>query len=53
MYETATKTWPHFWYGFPFPNIDENDPTAAYKVMYNHQVARFQIDDVYWFLALR
>ncbi len=53
MYETATKTWPHFWYGFPFPNIDENDPTAAYKVMYNHQVARFQIDDVYWFLALK
>src|SRR2546428_4730670 len=53
MYETATKTWPQFWYGFPFPNIDENDPTAAYKVMYNHQVARFQIDDVYWFLALK
>ena len=53
MYETATKTWPHFWYGFPFPNIDETDPQAAYKVMYNHQVARFQVDDVYWFLALR
>src|SRR5438477_6861458 len=53
MYETATKTWPHFWYGFPFPNIDENDPQAAYKVMYNHQVARFQVDDVYWFLALK
>lgn len=53
MYETATKTWPHFWYGFPFPNVDENDPQAGYKVMYNHQVARFQVDDVYWFLAVK
>ncbi len=53
MYETATKTWPHFWYGYPFPDVAENDPQAANKVMYNHQVARFQIDDVYWFLALK
>ncbi|HEV8711331.1 MAG TPA: DUF1329 domain-containing protein, partial [Candidatus Binatia bacterium] len=53
MYETATKTWPHYWYGFPFPVIDEEDPQAGYKVMYNHQVARFQVDDVYWFLAIK
>lgn len=53
MYETATKTWPRYWYGFPFPNVDENDPHAGYKVMYNQQVARFQIDDVYWFLAIK
>jgi hypothetical protein len=53
MYETATKTWPHFWYGFPFPDIDAKDPKAANKIMYNHQVARFQIDDVYWFLAVK
>jgi hypothetical protein len=53
MYEEATKTWPKFWYGFPFPNIDENDSKAGYKVMYNHQVARFQVDDVYWFLAVK
>jgi len=53
MYETATKTWPHFWYGFPFPVVDEKDPKAANKIMYNHQVARFQVDDVYWFLALK
>jgi hypothetical protein len=53
MYETATKTWPHFWYGFPFPDVDEKDPKAANKVMYNHQVARFQVDDVYWFLAVK
>ncbi len=53
LYETTTKTWPRFWYGFPFPQIEESDPQAAYKVMYNHQVARFQIDDVYWFLALK
>jgi hypothetical protein len=54
LYETATKSWPHYWYGFPFPGeIDSNDPKAANKIMYNHQVARFQIDDVYWFLALR
>lgn len=54
LYETATKSWPHYWYGFPFPGtIDQNDPKAANKIMYNHQVARFQVDDVYWFLALR
>jgi Protein of unknown function (DUF1329) len=53
MYETATKTWPHYWYGFPFPDVDEKDPMAGYKVMYNHQVARFQVDDVYWFLAVK
>ena len=53
MNETATKTWPHFWYGFPFPDLDEKDPKAGYKVMYNHQVARFQVDDVYWFLAVK
>jgi hypothetical protein len=53
MYETATKTWPHYWYGFPFPDLAENDPTAGYKVMYNHQMARYQMDDVYWFLALK
>jgi hypothetical protein len=53
MYETATKTWPRFWYGFPFPQIDENDPKAVNKIMYNHQVARFQVDDVYWFLSIK
>jgi len=53
MYETATKTWPHFWYGSPFPDPDEKDPQAAYKIMYNHQVRRFQVDDVYWFLSLK
>jgi hypothetical protein len=53
MYETATKTWPHYWYGFPFPEIDPKDLQAGYKVMYNHQVARFQVDDVYWFLAIK
>src|SRR5215475_8844807 len=53
MYETATKTWPHYWYGFPFPDLDEKDPKAANKVLYNHQVARFQVDDVYWFLAVK
>jgi hypothetical protein len=53
MYETETKTWPHFWYGFPFPDVDGKDPKAANKIMYNHQVARFQVDDVYWFLAVK
>src|SRR5215510_10956031 len=33
LYETASKTWPHYWYGFPFPSIDENDLWAASKVM--------------------
>ena len=60
MYDTATKDWPRYWYGFPFPelltkpeNVDMNDPKTAYKVMYNHQVARFQIDDVYWFVSVK
>jgi hypothetical protein len=53
MYETASKSWPHFWYGFPFPDVDEKDPKIANKIMYNHQVARFQVDDVYWFLAVK
>jgi hypothetical protein len=54
LYETATKTWPHYWYGFPFPGeIDEKDPKAANKIMYNHQVARYQVDDVYWFVAAK
>src|SRR3989442_2404291 len=53
MYETATKTWPHYWYGFPFPQIDEKDPKAASKVIYNLQIGRFQYDDTYWFLSLK
>ncbi len=61
MYERETNTWPRYWYGYPFPellttdpkSIDLNDPKLAYKIMYNHQVARFQIDDVYYFLALK
>lgn len=53
MYETTTKTWPHYWYGFPFPQIEEKDPTAASKVMYNAQMTRFQYDDVYWFLSIK
>src|SRR5262249_21989323 len=53
LYETATKSWPHFRYGFPFPQIDDNDPKIANKIMYNHQVARFQIDDAYWFVAVK
>jgi hypothetical protein len=53
MYETATKSWPHYWYGYPFPHLDEKDPQAAYKIMYNHQVARFQFDDIYNFVSLK
>ena len=53
LYETATNTWPHYWYGFPFPQIEDKDPKAANKVMYNAQMTRFQLDDVYWFLAFK
>jgi hypothetical protein len=53
LYETASQSWPHYWYGFPFPSVDEKDQQAAYKVMYNHQVARFQVDDVYWFTSIK
>ena len=28
-----------YWYGYPFPEVDEKDPKAAYKILYNHQVA--------------
>lgn len=65
MYETASQSWPKFWYGFPFPGLSASlspdnwqdelakDRTIPYKIMYNHQVARFQIDDVYWFLSIK
>lgn len=53
MYDTATKTWPHYWYGFPFPEIGPDDPEAAYKIMYNLQMSRFQIDDYYASLAVK
>lgn len=53
LYETASKTWPRYWYGFPFPDVDPQDPQAAYKIMYNHQIARYQADDTYWFLAIK
>ena len=56
LYENATKSWPKYWYGFPFPGVtekDKDDPLVGYKIMYNHQVARFQVDDVYWFLAIK
>lgn len=51
LHEQASKTWPRDWHGFPFPRIDPNDPQAAFKIMYNHQVAYFQFDDGYWFAS--
>src|SRR5258706_4822949 len=51
--EVATQTWPRYWYGLPFPYTDPQVPQAGYQILYDHQVARFQVDDVYWFLALK
>ena len=36
MYENATKSWPHYWYGFPFPGqIDEKDPHISLLISIN------------------
>lgn len=51
LQETATNTWPRDWHGFPFPEINPQDPQAGYRIMYNHQVAYFQFDDGYWFAS--
>src|SRR4051794_1319640 len=53
MVETATGTWPHYMDGgFPFPQIDENDPQVAYKIMYNFALAGGPVDDVDLFVNI-
>jgi len=46
MVETVTGTWPRYMDGgFPFPQIDPNDPQIAYKIMYNFALAGGPVDD--------
>jgi hypothetical protein len=47
LVETATGTWPHYMDGgFPFPQIEPNDPSIALKIMYNFALAGGPVDDV-------
>lgn len=48
----ATKAYPEFLYGYPFPQIDPADPQAAAKVMYNFSYALMQADDAERFSTL-
>ena len=46
MIENATGTWPRYMDGgFPFPQIEDNDPQIAYKIMYNFALAGGPVDD--------
>jgi hypothetical protein len=40
-----TKAYPTFLYGYPFPRIDEKDPQAAAKAVYNFSYTLMQADD--------
>lgn len=43
--DNATHAYPAFLYGYPFPQIDPQDPQAAAKVMYNFSYTLMQPDD--------
>lgn len=45
LLEVATRTYPAFLYGHPFPHVDPADPHAATKVMYNFSYTLMQPDD--------
>lgn len=46
LIESATKSYPHWWRGLPFPKIDPQDPQAATKIVYNQQALRWAADDL-------
>jgi hypothetical protein len=46
-YNSATKTVDGYVSGIPFPNIDTNDPDAAYKLIWNHRLANPVTPDVW------
>ena len=47
LIETSTGTWPRYRVGgFPFPVMDQNDPKAAYKVIYNFASRGGPVDDI-------
>ncbi len=53
LIEKSTGTWPRYRQGgFPFPDIDPNDPKAAYKIIYNFFSRGGPIDDIDVFLNI-
>jgi hypothetical protein len=47
LIESSTKTWPRYRPGgFPFPEVNQNDPQAAFKIMYNFTSRGGPVDDV-------
>jgi hypothetical protein len=42
---TATKAYPPFLYGYPFPKVDPKDPQVAAKVVYDFSYTLLQADD--------
>ena len=51
--EKSTGTWPHYYPGgFPFAQIDPDDPKAAYKIIYNFYSRGGPIDDLDLFLNM-
>src|SRR6185369_15432105 len=47
LIETSTGTWPRYRAGgFPFPVVEQNDPKAAYKIIYNFVSRGGPIDDL-------
>lgn len=52
LMEVATKTYPRWWKGLPFPEINPSDPTAGAQVIYNLQALRWHVDDLFWFVKL-
>lgn len=52
MLEVATKTYPRWWRGLPFPQINPKDPTAGAQILYNLNAMRWHVDDLFWFAKL-
>ena len=46
--EVATKSYPRWWRGLPFPEINSKDPTAGAQIIYNLNAMRWHVDDLYW-----
>lgn len=46
LVENATKSYPHWWRGLPFPKIDATDAQAGAKIVYNQQGLRWAADDL-------
>ncbi len=47
LIETSTGTWPRYRAGgFPFPVVEQSDPKAAHKIIYNFVSRGGPVDDV-------